>query len=60
MGFYSCACGVLPPGSSNTQVPIFPVDVDAEDDPDELCLTPCPFTLLDVVSSVEGEPMWSV
>ena len=40
--------------------PDFPVDVDAEDDSEELCLTPLLFRLLDVVSRVEGELVWSV
>ena len=40
--------------------PDFPFDVDAEDDSEELCLTPCLFRLLDVVSRVEGELVWSV
>ena len=35
--------------------PNFPIDVDAEDDSEELCLTPRLFRLLDVTSSVEGE-----
>ena len=35
--------------------PEFPIDVDTEDDTEELCLTPCLFKLLDVVSSIEGE-----
>ena len=35
--------------------PGFPVDVEAKDDSEELCLTPHLFKLLDVVSCVEGE-----
>ena len=51
MGFDSCACGVL----LFQQVgPDFPIDVEAEDDSVELCLTPCLFELLDLVSCVGG------
>ena len=35
--------------------PNFPVDVDAKDDFEEVCLTPRLFRLLDIVSSMEGE-----
>ena len=35
--------------------PDFPIDVEAEDDSEELCLTPRLFKLLDVISCVEGE-----
>ena len=35
--------------------PDFSVDVEAEDDVDEVCLTPCPFLLLDLVSRKDGE-----
>ena len=37
----------------------FPVDVDAEDDSEELCLTPRLFKLLDIFSRVEGELVWA-
>ena len=35
--------------------PDFPIDFDAEDNSEELCLTPRLFKLLDVVPSMEGE-----
>ena len=35
--------------------PDFPVDVEAEDDSEELCLTPRLLKLLDVILCVEGE-----
>ena len=35
--------------------PDFSVDVEAEDDSEELCLTPRLFKLLDVISCMEGE-----
>ena len=35
--------------------PNFPIDVDAKDNSEELCLTPRLFRLLDAASSVEGE-----
>ena len=35
--------------------PDFTIDVDAEDDSEELCLTPRLFRLLDIISSMEGE-----
>ena len=35
--------------------PHLSVDVEAEDDVDNVCLTPCSFLLLDLVSSEDGE-----
>ena len=35
--------------------PDFPIDIEAEDDADELCLMPCLFELLDLVLRVDGE-----
>ena len=40
--------------------PDFPIDVEAEDDSEELCLTPCLFTLLDIAWSVKDELVLSV
>ena len=39
--------------------PDFSVDVEVEDDADEVCLTPCLFVLLDLVSRVDGESVLS-
>ena len=39
--------------------PDLSVDVEAEDDDDDdVCLTPCPFLLLDIVSSEDGEAVF--
>ena len=38
--------------------PDFSVDVEAEDDVDEVWLTPCPFLLLDFVSCKDGEAVF--
>ena len=38
--------------------PDLSVDVEAEDDVDDVCLTPCPFLLLDLVSSEGGEAVF--
>ena len=38
--------------------PDLSVDVEAEDDDDDVCLTPCPFLLLDLVSSGDGEALF--
>ena len=35
--------------------PDFSVDVEMEDEDDKVCLTPCPFLLLDLVSREDGE-----
>ena len=35
--------------------PDFSINVETEDDDDEVCLTPCPFLLLDLVSREDGE-----
>ena len=37
--------------------PDFSIDVEAEDDADRVCLTPCLFVLLGLVSSEDGEPV---
>ena len=37
----------------------FSIDVEAEDDADEVCLTPCLFVLLDLVSRIDGESVLS-
>ena len=34
------------------------IDVEAEDDADEVCLTPCLFALLDLVSCIDGESVF--
>ena len=39
--------------------PDFSVDVEAEDDADEVCLMPCLFVLLDLVSRIDGESVLS-
>ena len=39
--------------------PDFSVDVEVEDDADEVCLMPCLFVLLDLVSHVDGESVLS-
>ena len=36
----------------------FSIDVEAEDDVDEVCLTPCPFLLLDLVLREDGEAVF--
>ena len=38
--------------------PDLSVDVEAEDDVDDVCLTPCPYLLLDLVSSEDGEAVF--
>ena len=38
--------------------PDLSVDVEAEDTDDDVCLTPCPFLLLDLVSSGDGEALF--
>ena len=37
--------------------PDFSIDVEAEDDADGVCLTPCLFVLLDLMSCEDGEPV---
>ena len=39
--------------------PDFSIDVEAEDDADEVCLMPCLFVLLDLVSRIDGESVLS-
>ena len=39
--------------------PDFSIDVEAEDDADGVCLTPCLFVLLDLVSHIDGESVLS-
>ena len=39
--------------------PDFPVDVEAEGDADEVCLTPCLFALLDLKLCIEGDSVLS-
>ena len=34
------------------------VDVEVKDDDDDVCLTPCPFLLLDLVLSEDGEAVF--
>ena len=38
--------------------PDLSVDVEAEDDDDDICLTTCPFLLLDLVLSKDGEDVF--
>ena len=38
--------------------PDFSVDVEVEDDVDKVCLTPCPFLHLDLVSRETGEAIF--
>ena len=38
--------------------PDFSVDVEVEDGVDDVCLTACPFLLLDLVSSEDGEAVF--
>ena len=39
--------------------PDFSIDVEVEDDVDEVCLTPCPFLLLDLVSRKDSEAVFT-